>query len=64
MSQKGKNRADAFVIAVAQLKKGIVVTGEVNGTTDRPKIPYICSQLGVPCIRFLDLLKREGWKFG
>jgi hypothetical protein len=61
---KGRNRADAFVIAVAVLRGGVVVTGEgVNGTQDRPKIPFICAQMGVECIRFLELIRMEGWKF-
>jgi predicted nucleic acid-binding protein len=63
-NMKGRNRADAFVIAVARLKGAIVVTGEgVNGTQDRPKIPYICEQLGVECIRFVEIIRLEGWKF-
>ena len=61
---KGRNRADAFVVAVARIRSGVVVTGEsANGTADRPKIPYICSQMGLKCVRFLELVKLEGWKF-
>jgi hypothetical protein len=63
-NQKGRNRADAFVIAVARIKGAIVVTGEgASGTQNRPRIPYICDQLGVECIRFLDIIRLEGWKF-
>ncbi len=32
-------------------------------TTLFEKIPYICAQMGVPCIRFLDVVRLEGWKF-
>ena len=64
MNMKGRNRADPFVIAVARLRGASVVTGEgSDGTMNRPKIPYICQQLSVPCIRFLDLIKNEGWRF-
>jgi hypothetical protein len=63
-NQKGRNRADPFVIAVARLKNAIVVTGEgAGGTQDRPRIPYICDQLGIECIKFLDIIRLEGWKF-
>jgi hypothetical protein len=63
-NQKGRNRADAFVIAVARLKNAIVVTGEgAGGTQERPRIPYICDQLGIECIRFLDIIRLEGSKF-
>lgn len=61
---KGRNRADAFVIAVARIKGATVVTGEgPDGNQNRPKIPYICQQLNVPCIRFLDIVRHEGWTF-
>ncbi len=63
-NMKGRNRADAFVIAVAQVRGGVVVTGEgSDGTEARPKIPFICQQLGVPCVRLLDLIRAEGWQF-
>jgi hypothetical protein len=62
---KGRNRADPFVIAVAQLRSATVVTGEgSDGTTNRPKIPYVCDDLGVGCFRFLDVIKAENWVFG
>jgi Domain of unknown function (DUF4411) len=59
---KNRNRADPFVIAVARLKGAVVVTGEVGGTADRPKIPYVCGQLGIRCLGFVDLIKAEGWR--
>jgi hypothetical protein len=63
-NMKGKNRADAFVIAVARLRGATIVTGEgPDGNQNRPKIPYIAQELGVPCIRFLDIIRREGWRF-
>jgi hypothetical protein len=61
---KGRNRADAFVIAVAKIKGAVVVTGEgPDGNDNRPKIPYICQQLRISCVRFLDIVRLEGWKF-
>jgi hypothetical protein len=64
MNMKGRNRADPFVIAVAQIRGGLVVTGEGGGgTQQRPKIPFVCQQLNVRCIRFLDLIRIEGWTF-
>lgn len=61
---RNRNRADAFVIAVARVKGAIVVTGEGPDGNDRqPKIPYICQRLGVKAIRFLDVIQLEGWKF-
>ena len=63
MNLKNRNRADPFVIAVANIKGAVVVTGEDGGNENRPKIPYVCSQIGAECIGFLDLIQREGWIF-
>ncbi len=64
MQMKGRNRADPFVIAVAKMRGAVAVTGEgADGTVERPKIPFVCSQVGVQCVRFLDILKLEGWRF-
>jgi hypothetical protein len=64
MNMKGRNRADPFVIGLARVRGAVVVTGEgSDGTADRPKIPYICQQMGIRCVRFLDVVRLEGWKF-
>ena len=64
MNMKGRNRADPFVMAVAQARGAIVVTGEgSDGTPTRPKIPYICDDMGLPCLRFLGVVQNEGWRF-
>jgi len=64
MNMKGRNRADPFVIAVASIRGAVVVTGEgSDGTDSRPKIPFVCAHLGIECIRFLDVIRLEGWSF-
>lgn len=64
MSLKGRNRADPFVVAVAMVRDAIVITGEANtGTDARPRIPYVCNELKVPCTSFLELIRTEGWSF-
>ena len=61
---KGRNRADPFVIVVAKMHGATVVTGEgQDGSASRPKIPWVCRQLGVPCIRLAELITQEGWSF-
>ncbi len=60
--------ADAYVIAVARIRDGIVITEETPASEKRnPRrthfIPDVCRDLGVPCINFLGLMRREGWKF-
>ena len=58
--------ADAYVIAYAKLKGGIVVTQETSAAEKRnPKrthfIPDVCRELGITCISFLGMMRREGW---
>jgi hypothetical protein len=63
-NMKGRNRADAFVIAVAQIRGATVVTGEgADGTPNKPKIPFICTDMGLPCTRLLGVVQAEGWRF-
>lgn len=63
-SLKGRNRADPFVIVVAKMRGATVITGEgQDGSEARPKIPWVCRQLEIPCIRLADLIAREGWAF-
>lgn len=68
MDPKGIHEsADAYVIALAKLNGGIVVTQETSVHT-KPKtrkahfIPDVCQDLGVSCINLLGLMRREGWK--
>lgn len=60
--------ADAYVIALAQLRNGIVVTQETTAAEKRkpPRshyIPDVCRELGVPCISLLGMMRRERWSF-
>lgn len=60
--------ADAYVIALAKMRNGIVVTQETPAAEKRnPKrthfIPDVCRELGISCISLLGLMRREGWKF-
>lgn len=60
--------ADAYVIALAKLRGGIVVTQETPAAEkNRPRrthfIPDVCRELGIPCISLLGLMRREKWAF-
>ncbi len=60
----GKSFADPWVIATAEVRAAVVVTGEgATGKRDRPKIPDVCRDMGIECIRFAELIRREGWRF-
>ncbi|HOC56521.1 MAG TPA: DUF4411 family protein [Verrucomicrobiota bacterium] len=60
--------ADAYVIALARMRQGIVVTQETPAAEKRnPRrthfIPDVCRELGISCISLLGLMRREGWHF-
>lgn len=60
--------ADAYVIALAQMGNGIVVTQETAASEKRnpPRshyIPDVCRELGVPCFSLLGMMRRERWSF-
>jgi len=61
------DEADAYVIALAQTRDGIVVTQETSASEKRKParplyIPDVCRELGVHCITLQGLMRREGWK--
>jgi uncharacterized protein DUF4411 len=60
----GRNQADPFVVALAQLRRLTVITEEI-GTKGlgRPKIPDVCKAEGIECLRLVDAFRRLGWKF-
>ncbi len=59
--------ADAYVIALAKVKGGIVVSQETSAAEKRSAkrthyIPDVCRDLGIPCINLLGLMRRERWR--
>jgi len=63
-TRSGRSGADPFVIALAQLHRCPVVTGEQPTNSEkRPHIPDVCRSVGVPWMSFLDLIRTEGWAF-
>lgn len=57
----GRSGADPFVIALAQVSGGTVVTEEKPRSLVNPKIPDVCGALGVRCINMLELIREQGW---
>ena len=58
--------ADAYVIALAKVKGGIVVSQETSAAEKRSAkrthyIPDVCRDLGIPCINLLGFMRRERW---
>ena len=66
-TRKSRSTADPFVIALASLNSSplIVVSQEgATGKIERPNMPDVCAAEGISCIEILDLIIREGWRFG
>lgn len=59
-----ENSADPFVVAVAIVRSATVVSRERVGSAQRPKIPYLCGQLGVPHQSLEQFVTGQGWSFG
>jgi hypothetical protein len=58
--------ADAYVIALAQIESGIVVSQETSASEKRNPaknhyIPDVCRELGLHCVNLLGLMRRERW---
>lgn len=56
-----KSSGDAFLIATA-MKYSLTVITEENKDSSK-KIPYVCKNLGVPCVNILELCELEQWTF-
>ncbi|EIZ77310.1 hypothetical protein WSK_4125 [Novosphingobium sp. Rr 2-17] len=57
---KGKSGGDPFVVAQALAANPhlVVVTQEAGGSADKPRIPYVCNQLGASH-RLIDADRRR-----
>lgn len=66
---RGISGADPFVVAAALLDKETwcVVSSENPATGNpekNPNIPFVCQQLGIKHLRFVDMLRTENWRLG
>lgn len=60
-----RNRGDPFVVALARILGGTVVTAERSrrDPNGRPRIPDACQEFGIPCLNWFDFLREVGWAF-
>jgi len=60
----GRNAADPFVIGLARVRVGVVVTEEsLSGNLAKPRIPDVCQALQVPCVNLIGFIQRQGWSY-
>ncbi len=59
-----RSAADPFVIALAMVNNGTVVTDEnATGNLNRPHIPDVCAELGVPCLKLMSTSRPKAGRF-
>ena len=64
--QAGGRRSggDPFVVAVAKVFNGVVVTAEKDQLTQkRVTIPRVCSELGIRCLQVIEFIRERKWVF-
>jgi hypothetical protein len=59
----GRNQADPFVVALAQVRSLIVVSEEKGGSPSRPRIPMVCARFEVACLDVVSFIRDRGWTF-
>ncbi len=59
-----RGRADPFVVALARVRHGTLVTGERprRGATAPFKIPDACVHYSIPCLDWFAFLREVGWQ--
>lgn len=59
-----RSGADPFVIGLAMIKEGAVITGErPTHSEKRPHIPDVCDGMGVRWLNLLQLFREQKWIF-
>ena len=62
-NRKGASSADAWVIALAQIRNATVVSEESPLDSEKkPKIPGVCRQVDVSCTNLLEFMRSAKWK--
>jgi hypothetical protein len=56
-----RNGADPFVIALALASEGTVVTQETPRNINKPRIPDVCEDMGIPWMTLPEFVNAQGW---
>lgn len=63
-TKKNRSGCDPWVIALARARQMAVVTAEkATGKPQKPKIPDVCKELGIPCVEIIDFFREQGWRW-
>lgn len=60
----GRNAAEPFVIGLARVHGGTVVTEETpSGNLDKPRIADVCEAMGAGWLNLIGFVRQRGWSF-
>lgn len=60
----GKNEGDPYVVALAIVQNCVVVTNEsMSNNMNGPKVPDVCREEEIRCIKFVDVIRNENVVF-
>jgi hypothetical protein len=63
MNRKGASSADAWVVALAQVRGTTVISEEsMTDSQKRPKIPGVCQAVNVKCENLLAFMRAQKWR--
>lgn len=62
-SRQNRHQADPFVIALARIQNGVVVSAEDRRSMINPKMPDVCADLGIRHVRLVEVLRGFGYTF-
>ncbi len=60
-TKRNRSQADLFVIALARLVNGAVVSGERRCSLINPNIPEVCDDMGIAHLELVEVFRREGF---
>ncbi len=61
--KKNTGWADGFIVALSKCRGYTVVTQEGLGANESPKIPLVCRDYDISCLKLVDMIEQEEWEF-
>ena len=55
--------ADPFVIGLALSKSWTVITSEHSNPGGKPRIPDVCKNYNIKCIKIVEFFRERGWRY-
>ncbi len=62
-SEKTTPDADPFVIGLALSRSWTVIASESSNPGGKPRIPDVCRNYDIKCIKLVEFLRERGWRY-